>query len=334
MSNYGSNQVSPILVDGYDVSPGPMTDVSLDVQALTELNHGLGDNWQKSAWTNLRKFVLSMKGFYEDTANSVRDAFNDAKNGLTRIICYSVEGNTIGKHFVGLAAAGENSFKRLPSLGVLIKAEIGFAAGGANCDPGQIVHNYVAESSATGDTTASSVDNNNDPQHVNIVITGTTKANPCVITTSQPHGLVSGDVIFISGDSLAGPAINGQQTVTFISATTFSVPVNTTASTGAGNDGTLIQVDSDNGGYGYLQQGALTLGGFTNFAPLIKHSTDNASWGTIVTFAVVTTAPSAQRIVVAAGTKINRYLAAFWSYGGAGAGQSAKFFIGFSRNVR
>ena len=76
---------------------------------------------------------------------------------------------------------------------------------------------------------------------------------------------------------------------------------------------------------------ALTLGGYTNFAPLVKHSTDNVTFTTLGTFSVVTAAPNAQRLVVAAGTAVNRYLAMSWSYGGAGSGQSVKFFVGFAR---
>lgn len=52
-----------------------------------------------------------------------------------------------------------------------------------------------------------------------------TAANPTVVTTSTPHGLVSGDEIAIAFSNSI-PPISGTYTVTFLSTTTFSVPVN------------------------------------------------------------------------------------------------------------
>ncbi len=50
-------------------------------------------------------------------------------------------------------------------------------------------------------------------------------ANPCIVT-SPGHGLETGQVITISGSDCT-PTIDGAQTVTVLSADTFSVPVNT-----------------------------------------------------------------------------------------------------------
>ena len=59
-----------------------------------------------------------------------------------------------------------------------------------------------------------------------IVTEGNTKATPTVLSTLQPHGLVTGDTIWLaSSDSL--PVVNGARVVTVISSTTFSVAVNT-----------------------------------------------------------------------------------------------------------
>ena len=86
---------------------------------------------------------------------------------------------------------------------------------------------------------------------------------------------------------------------------------------------------SSAGGAGYLEVSALTLGGYTNLAVIIEHSTDDVTYSTLLSFAVVTAAPSGERKAVT-GT-VNRYTAMAWSYGGAGAGQSATFMVGFSR---
>lgn len=66
-----------------------------------------------------------------------------------------------------------------------------------------------------------------------IVISGNTAANPSVVTTATPHGLSSGMTIVISGSN-STPSLNGSQVVTFISPTTFSVPVNVTIAGTAG----------------------------------------------------------------------------------------------------
>jgi hypothetical protein len=69
----------------------------------------------------------------------------------------------------------------------------------------------------------------------NKTITGNTLANPTVVTTSTAHGLVNNNVITITGSN-STPSIDGVHTITYISTTTFSVPVNVTV---AGTTGTV-----------------------------------------------------------------------------------------------
>lgn len=68
-----------------------------------------------------------------------------------------------------------------------------------------------------------------------MAIASSTSASPAVITTSDPHGLTSGDKVTIGGITGAGATgLNGaSRTVTVISPTTFSAGVNTTG-VGAG----------------------------------------------------------------------------------------------------
>lgn len=87
---------------------------------------------------------------------------------------------------------------------------------------------------------------------------------------------------------------------------------------------------SSNGGAGYLQVTSLTLGGYTNFAVKVRHSSDDVTYADLVTFTAVTAAPNGQRVAVT-GT-VNRHLAHSWAFTGAGAGQSATYFVGFARN--
>lgn len=63
-----------------------------------------------------------------------------------------------------------------------------------------------------------------------LAVTAATNANPVVITTAAPHLLAAGDQVSINGGSLGWGAISGLWTVTAtsLSATTFSIPVNST----------------------------------------------------------------------------------------------------------
>jgi hypothetical protein len=74
-----------------------------------------------------------------------------------------------------------------------------------------------------------------------------TAANPAVVTTSSPHGYISGDVVILSNlyqtSSTGMQQIAGQPfVVTVLSTTTFSIPVNTSSSVyTAYNSGTATQ---------------------------------------------------------------------------------------------
>jgi len=78
-----------------------------------------------------------------------------------------------------------------------------------------------------------------------VAITGATLANPCVITTGEAHGFTTGDTVWITSivglKSSAGvpssPLNWNSYSVTVLSSTTFSVPVNTSALTVAYSSG-------------------------------------------------------------------------------------------------
>jgi hypothetical protein len=59
-------------------------------------------------------------------------------------------------------------------------------------------------------------------------IVSSSVANPTIITTTSAHGLYTGMIVTIAGHSGSTPSINGTHTVTVISTTTFSIPVNVT----------------------------------------------------------------------------------------------------------
>ena len=77
----------------------------------------------------------------------------------------------------------------------------------------------------------------------NIVITGTTAANPVVVTTIVSHLYETGDKVFIRGVVTADELNDQVYVVTRLSATTFSIPVNGTTF-GAGTSGTTTRMYS------------------------------------------------------------------------------------------
>lgn len=74
-----------------------------------------------------------------------------------------------------------------------------------------------------------------------VAITSSSVASPSVITTAAAHGLETGDVVTITGHSGSTPDINGSHTVTVLSSTTFSIPVNVTT---GGTGGTVQRTSS------------------------------------------------------------------------------------------
>ena len=104
--------------------------------------------------------------------------------------------------------------------------------------------------------------------------------------------------------------------------------------TASGNtDGASSQdagASSASGGAAYVQLTALTLGGYTNLALTVRHSSDDVTYAALATFTVLT-AIGAERVAVASGTTINRHLSCSWAYNGAGSGQSFTAMIGFAR---
>src|SRR5260221_2124771 len=74
-----------------------------------------------------------------------------------------------------------------------------------------------------------------------VTITTSSVANPSVITTATPHGFgTSGTfLVRIAGHAGSTPSINNDYTAIYVSATSFSIPVNVTV---GGTGGTVVQL--------------------------------------------------------------------------------------------
>lgn len=98
------------------------------------------------------------------------------------------------------------------------------------------------DSTAYGAAGASSAYLNFESMRVAKQITGVTNANPCVVTTAIPHLLTSGDTVDLAEIGGMDPlpvvsrtGIQGQYTATVLTATTFSIPVDTTSTSTYGS---------------------------------------------------------------------------------------------------
>lgn len=79
---------------------------------------------------------------------------------------------------------------------------------------------------------------------VNATIASNTSANPTIITTTLAHDLESGNIVTISGSD-AVPDINGSHTITVLSPTTFSIPIDTTTGFTVASTGNVNIIDAD-----------------------------------------------------------------------------------------
>lgn len=114
----------------------------------------------------------------------------------------------------------------------------------------------------------------------------------------------------VTGQTLLGQSLDDHAAVT-------------STSTGSAIDGTAA---SSNGGVAHLHVTALDTP--TTLDVTIEHSVNGStSWATLVTFTQVTTAVASERVVVAAGTTVRRYLRASYTV----AGTSYTCAVAFAR---
>ena len=315
----GSAGFSVLLVDGYDLLAAKIKTFSHKITALNERSEGLGDSTEAATPTGLARVDLSQGGaFFDDATTGAHTLLSPIANlALSRVLAFAYGGNTIAKPFVGMTGLYGHTYEVLSQVGALTKANVAYEASGV-LDRGVILQ---VQGALTADGNGTSVDYTLDPSQRVIPITSNTLANPSVVTTPVPHGLTSGQVILISDVITSSPTINGQRTVTVISPTTFSVPVN--VATG-GTGGSFVLASTVNGSAGI--QAVSAFSGFSGVIGKIQHAPDDSTWADLITFTNVTTAPVAQR-GTSAGT-VDRYTRYVRTKTGSG---SFTPFVGFAR---
>lgn len=324
MAKYGSASVV-FLLDGYNILAAKLKGLRHKVEAVQEPSAGLGDTWAEHTPTGRSKVsVVQDEAFFDTATASLHAALSgslpSSPQATARVLVLGYAGNVLGAPFIGVEGAFSVEYSVLAQNEKLTKAAAAYAISG-RLDNGVILQPLAAQS-ADWDTESGPVDYADDLSQRVIPITSNSQASPSVVTTPVPHGLTTGDKILISGVTGSDADINGEQTVTVISTTTFSVAVD--ASTSDGTGGSFVRTNSAGGGAGYQQVSAFS--GFSGYVGKVRDSADDITYADLVTFDNVTSAPNGQRKTVS-GT-VDRYLAVDGNVTGTG---SITALIGFAR---
>lgn len=156
MAKYGSADVGFLVIGGYDLL-ADSTQLDSGVEQVLEETTALGSAWPTSAQVGLKKASFSQAGFYNDASARSNEALVGL-SGTTRVGLVAYAGNVIGRMCQGFAGLIQSKFTRQASLGALTKAASEHTVSG-RLEEGVILHALGAETAASGNTDASSVDN-------------------------------------------------------------------------------------------------------------------------------------------------------------------------------
>ncbi len=151
----GSDEVGLLLIDGYDVL-GVTTKLDDNLSALLQETTPFGSEWATQAPTGVKKASITQEGFFDDAANSVNAALS-GQEGISRLLCYGIEGNTIGQKFIGYSGAMQVDYTRIAIRGEIHRANASYEGNGI-VEEGLILHNH-AEQTADGDTEDTPINN-------------------------------------------------------------------------------------------------------------------------------------------------------------------------------
>lgn len=340
MSKYSSSGVS-VLVDGYDLTPVLVETVSRSTESITQPHLPFGVTTEAHLPVGLVKHTLSLGGaIYDQAVDPMHPGFiTDGGVGESRLVVIANEGQTKAKNFAGYEGAYSQKSEAVVTNGQLVKSNVTFVVSGT-VDEGVILQELAAKT-ADWDTESTPIDAADDASSQHIAITSSSAASPSHIVTDYAHGLATDDVVAIFDHTSVAPDINDNpsgatdwklkgHSITYVSATEFSIPVNVSD---GGTGGYCVVVSRAKGGVGHQQvtQGS----GLTAYVGKVRHSADNVTYADLVTFAdSATDFNNPQRVATAATTtRVERYLAYAGNVSGSVGATAFKVFGGFSRGV-
>jgi hypothetical protein len=324
MPKYGP--ASAFLIVGGRVISTEVYNLDTSIESTLEECHGLSETMERSLPVGVGKATLDAKGgVYDDKALGLWEALL-GNTGSLQIVAWGYGGMTVGQQMLMANGIYGAQVNRISERTGLTKMNAKFTVSGA-VGEGQIVSDLTSRGTASN-TQATPADRHTQENVPAIPITNATVAASSVIT-SPNHGLVSTDVIWITG-STTTPTIDGERIVTVSDGNTFTVPVNVTSNGGAQANCSFQKMNSA-GAIFDVHVPALVLGGYTNISIQPMHSADNGAWVSVGSAMTFTAAGTAQRQTIAVGTNVRRYTAMAWAWTGAGSGMSAQVFVGVSR---
>ena len=328
MAVYGWEDFSVLLVNGYDLIPHLVEEVTLpESSVVVDEIRPAGGVWLRRMDSTQRttKAPLTYTVLHED-GDGTPDELMATLGGDDSFIA-SIEGNTAGVRGIS-GSLRRGSRERAPSDGKLTRAKHEHHVNGILAAP--VILSQQVQRTAAFDTESASIDNGFAAAVVNI--TSNSIANPTVVTAAAVHGLVTGDAVVIAGVATSDPTINGVHIVTVLTTLTFTVPVNVTT---GGTGGTVRRVSTRNGGIAYIQVPHTTahpfaLDGYTNWIFDVRGSNDNATFAGLTGASLTSTARG--HLAIAVSGNIPRYIAAGGALTGAGTSPTASPVIAFHRN--
>lgn len=315
-----------LLIGGDDLTSETLV-LEDEVANMSEESNPFGVTMKEHKLIGLGEALLEASGGLYDTkqAGLLRRL---QENIAFNRVAYGMSGDDTGADATLLSGALSTIWRRIAQKDQLTKANAFFKVSGGQ-RRARVLHGLTART-ADGNSQATSVDNHTDVHLGSVAVTSSSLANPSVITTAVPHGLVTGDVVVFTGHTSVTPDINGGvgYAVTVTGASTFTIPVNVTD---GGVDGVIKKVNSV-GAVADLHVPELTLGGHTNVTIRVLHSADNITFVSLGSFTGVTTVAETkvQRLTIAGA--IYRYTAIDWDFTGAGAAPSIVPYVALSRD--
>ncbi len=157
MAKYGSASIGFLLADGFNLLASKIFELTgPEDEGLTEQSNGLGDAWDEHLGVGVRRATMSQNGLYDDASKAVNEVFS-GQEATQRVVCLSLEGNTIGTRFIGMAGAFGAKFKRAAQRAGLTKAAVDYTLTGA-VEQGVILQPLAVKSVTWNTEGAESVD--------------------------------------------------------------------------------------------------------------------------------------------------------------------------------
>ncbi len=154
MSKKSSPDVAFFLVGGVDML-GTLTQFSAEHEALLERTDVLGDAWETHGFIGRRKSEITQEGFYDDAAQSAHAALSTGP-GVSKVMCYGLEGTATGAEVVGYEGAMQVNYTKLMDLGGLHKAKASYHGNG-QVDAAKLLRTWKV-AAATGASTGTPLD--------------------------------------------------------------------------------------------------------------------------------------------------------------------------------